>query len=873
MKTKIVKMAKVGIVVSATTMLFLGVLSDHLHAQTTNITGSGLNTDISSSGTTTFIDGGNRPGGGPNLFHSFGQFSVGTNHTALFRNRNDTGSSYDGAAIQNVFGRVTGNSISNIFGTIDSATNFPTANLWLINPVGFLFGPTASLNVGGSVNISTADYLKMTDGKLFFSDPLENSVLSMEPVAAFGFLERTTQSPTFGSITINGSKFGKPEFTDTDLPSLTGFSLVARNIMFTGAELNLSLDNVSADTVPSTVLLASVVSGGEVRLVPEGEVIGVSSQISAGTTLGHIALENTTISLGHSAGSLMRFFGDALTMRNSSIASELRSTSGGSLEFNLASRLLITGGEGRGIRASSLEGGDVIIHAPVVEVDGGHIATNGVIVGGKIHIFGNRVLIKNGEIKTSAEADASSGDLILDLKQSLFLGPNSRLRSEGQEQGTGVITIQAPVIDVNGGTISTRSSTNTGNITLVGDTVRIKNGEVSTTLKEEEAAPSQLGAANIMFNLTGPLLLGPGGTIRTSSIENLPAGDIGIRAGSVHLQGGTIDSRSEAAPAFPPSFPGDSPGFGDGRAGTISIHATEGILVTAGSTITSEFTWAGQAGNIVLNAGHDLRIQNGKITSAALPVAPEVLEQLERAAKEAPSGVTTGKDAISQCRICVGNAGEIRLTAGHDIQVKNSHIATNSPDGSGGNITLKAPNTIFIADSRLTSSVQGQQGSNGGNISIDPIAVAIQNSKILANANAGSGGTINIVASGAVLVDPNSQLSATAGPAGISGSVNINAPIQFLSGTLVPLKVSYSQPALSGDRCAADPQGQFSSFVQTGRDGVPQIPGGYAPSPLLSLNRLMSDVPGPRLAAARLGLASMGVRASTHYQFQSGCRS
>src|SRR5215813_964879 len=56
------------------------------------ITPSGLNTQVNLSATppagkTQFdITGGTRPGGGPNLFHSFGNFNVPTNNIANFLN-------------------------------------------------------------------------------------------------------------------------------------------------------------------------------------------------------------------------------------------------------------------------------------------------------------------------------------------------------------------------------------------------------------------------------------------------------------------------------------------------------------------------------------------------------------------------------------------------------------------------------------------------------------------------------------------------------------------------------------------------------------------------------------------------------------------
>ena len=118
------------------------------------ITGSGLNTQVSPpvplpSGQTQYnITGGTRPGGasGTNLFHSFGDFNVPTNNIANFLNDS-------GLATSNILGRVTGGNISNIFGTIQT-TGFGNANLFLMNPAGFLFGPNATVNVGGMVSFT-----------------------------------------------------------------------------------------------------------------------------------------------------------------------------------------------------------------------------------------------------------------------------------------------------------------------------------------------------------------------------------------------------------------------------------------------------------------------------------------------------------------------------------------------------------------------------------------------------------------------------------------------------------------------------------------------------------------------------------------------
>src|SRR5215831_16949409 len=147
------------------------------------ITSSGLNTQVSPptnlpSGKVQYdITGGTRPGGGTNLFHSFGDFSVPTNNIANFLNSGsvDLGGNVlgNGLPTSNILGRVTGGNPSSIFGTIQTngVGGFGSANLFLMNPAGVIFGPTVTLNVGGMAVFTTADYLKLADSKLFNATP------------------------------------------------------------------------------------------------------------------------------------------------------------------------------------------------------------------------------------------------------------------------------------------------------------------------------------------------------------------------------------------------------------------------------------------------------------------------------------------------------------------------------------------------------------------------------------------------------------------------------------------------------------------------------------------------------------------------------
>jgi filamentous hemagglutinin family protein len=134
---------------------------------------------------------------GSNLFHSFGAFNVPTGGSATF-----TGP----PTIANILSRVTGGQPSAIDGLLRS--EIAGANLFLLNPSGVLFGPNASLDVRGSFHVSTADFLRFGDGAKFSANLGQESMLTVAPPTAFGFLGSNPAGLTIqgGSLKVSEGK-------------------------------------------------------------------------------------------------------------------------------------------------------------------------------------------------------------------------------------------------------------------------------------------------------------------------------------------------------------------------------------------------------------------------------------------------------------------------------------------------------------------------------------------------------------------------------------------------------------------------------------------------------------------------------------------
>jgi filamentous hemagglutinin family protein len=485
------------------------------------------NSRTTTTGNVQKIEGGTQAG--INLFHSFEQFSVPTGNTAYFNNP---------VEIQNIISRVTGKSITNIDGVV-SANN--SANLFLINPNGIIFGNNASLNIGGSFMATTASSLNFSDGTKFSAISPQNTPLltvstpiGLQFGTASASIRNHSQASPNGATTIFGLPIG------LQVTSGKTLALVGGDIILDEGKL----------TAPSgRIELGSVSSGSLVSLnpVPEGWVLG---------------------------------YDNALNFQNillTGLINDLKNSS-----------LLTTSGRGKS--------GSIQVRGNLVELVGSAFLQNvnfGDENGGDIVVTANKLLVRDGgQILTGSGGKATGGNLIVNAAESIdivgsvntlylssiFSGASASGDGGNIAINTGRLRIQ------NGGTISSESS----GVRLPPDFLQF--------------LPATGKAGNLTINATKSVELigkwaGNASTLTASTQGSRNAGQLTINTGELIIRDGAEIVTSSRI-AIPPNatYLGDRRNLG--KAGDLNINARSILLDNQGKIVSE--TDLGTGGNITL---------------------------------------------------------------------------------------------------------------------------------------------------------------------------------------------------------------------------------------------------------------------------------
>jgi filamentous hemagglutinin family protein len=759
---------------------------------------------------------------GKNLFHSFSQFDLKAGDVASFSGP---------AGIQNILSRVTGASPSSIDGSIRSQV--PGANFFLINPSGVVLGPNAVVDVSGSFAASSANYLKLADGARFVASlDADDSLLSSEPVAAFGFLDGAS-----GSVEVRGA------VTSGQGASL---SLVGSAVSVAdGALLDAGNGQIN--------LVGGVVAAGEIRHVsslstgPGLVFTSPPGEREAGSVVirgGRLVLENALVSTVDGGDIVIRA-SDGVQVGNGGqiIASSSGAFRGGDITID-SPAIMVDGKDGplpTRIAAETFSadpeagGGNIVIHSGSLELRQGaeiSVSSFGAADAGRLDIRTSRLRVEGSDApqyptQISANASPTIGGLGGD-------GGQIVIHADSVEIGNGAGVLAATTGDANAGTIEIHS----GSLTLHNGAVTTftagagEGGEIlvesddltmdgpfssitalTTGLNDQAAA----GKGGLIHLKTGRLQLLNDAAISANTFGDAQGGNINITAGSLLLDTATFQPGSipGITASSNPSFFGEG---GGGGGGDISITA-DTLILRHGMVISTTTLTPGDGGSINISAG-SVELESGSSIQSAsqatghagtLSIGSNMDIQL------------TGQSSVSTSAL-QSQGGDIHLRAGHEVRLFDSQVTAQAGPGGGGNIHLAAPILTYLLDSTLTAQAQG----DGGNLAVETRSFVVNRSSLISKSSTANGG--NITLQSEYFLQSDTIIDASA-PFGLPGTVKVTAPDVDLSGSLIglPGNLLDAESQLRPD-CSVRLTGNASSFVILGRGGLPPEPGGFVPS-------------------------------------------
>ncbi|OQW92692.1 MAG: hypothetical protein BWK79_14160, partial [Beggiatoa sp. IS2] len=578
---------------------------------------------------------------GTNLFHSFGLFNLSNKESATFTGPID---------ITNIISRVTGGQASSIDGLLKS--DIRGANLYLLNPYGIFFGPHASLNINGSLHISTADYLRFADGQQFSAYTATPTLLSVAIPQAFGFLDNL-----HGEITVDGSELA--------LPANKTLSII-------GGDIHVKNGGVLA--VPQgNIQLASVSAAGE---VPLSDITQTMAKQLGEITLEDFAFVDTS---GRQSGGSIVIKGGRFFMRGASLQS-FASTEKGDIQVNSTGDLEIT--EGSLIQNSthdakagniSLQGQRVKItnNSQVLSFALGAGQTGDIIVNATESVS----VEQNGVISTDIGSTGKiAGDIRINTPR-LAVMHSGEISSLSNAGTTGNITIQAQQVTVSSnGKIVSASPENTGHLVLTvqGETHLTENGTIGTITQDGQAGHVTLNTGNLVITNDGHL----------SSIARGygQAGAVNVQAGNNRVsisKGGQVVSSSE-----------------DGNSGGVTIQAGQ-LTVGYGGKVVSSARY--NSGPVILSISGDLQVNGGVVGTGTLDgQAGAVRLTVGRLVLDTEGNISS----VAEGR---GQAGEIDVQAGQSVTITGNSSLANSK-GTNAPLKIRSPTVNITAGGNIQTT-------------------------------------------------------------------------------------------------------------------------------------------------------------------------
>ncbi|MEL7068630.1 MAG: filamentous hemagglutinin N-terminal domain-containing protein [Cyanobacteria bacterium J06581_3] len=760
---------------------------------------------------------------GSNLFHSFSEFNIGAGESVYFKNP---------MGIDNILSRITGASLSEINGRLGV---LGSANLFLLNPNGIVFGADAQLDISGSFNASTADSLLFTDNSAFSVATQDTALLSVS--VPLGIQLNTTASQDI--VNLGNLQTGQ------DL-ALSGNNILSEGSLTAAGLVSLqALEEISAvGTIISGVFDPSdnsVIQGGNRR-----------NSISISTLSGNITVGNidTSASMSEDATD-----GDAGNGGNIVISSNSGNITTGTLNANSFVQSAF-GGAGTG--------GDIEISAAAGSIETSDISNTsltqfGIASGGGDVTISASGSITTGSVRASSFAEQGGeagnggainissifGDIVTEEVRAVSRasegvpgeGGDIRISSiEGTITANGVVESSSSSFFLqpkSGGDISISSVD--GDIILNNNVNSFVLSSFSFPPLDDEAAQAQDGGDISISSSFGNILIdGNINSFATSDFASSGrAGNISLiaRNGSVLGQGTQVNAFSSAAP--PENIFGEEVTSGAGGTVTIAAQVIANLNLF---TLSS----AGESGSINIQGRDDgLEINNVRLTTTGRVQGVPFL----------PAENPLTFETVAR----TSQSGDTRITSEGDIRFNNVEIQSDSNgDSPAGNIIVFSRGQVIFDNSQINSSANDSGAA--GNIQIESARLNLgEGDRIFATTSAaGVGGSITINATDAVFLGEGVQnaapvISVGASGSGRPGSIVINTPKFVLSETATITAASTetaTNPDRGGSITLSSNQMDLSGTVQILAETQGQAPGG-----LLTLQPYQADPAQAQLQA------------------------
>ncbi|WP_374875443.1 filamentous hemagglutinin N-terminal domain-containing protein [Microseira sp. BLCC-F43] len=494
--------------------------------------------------------------------------------------------------------------------------------------------------------------------------------------------------------------------------------------------------------------------------------------------------------------------------------------------------------------------------------------------GGNITVEAQRLILRDGaEISAGTLGQGNAGNVTVRASSvqlsgtRIFQAPDNGATLEFQTRLAAV----------------TFGAGNGGNITVETERLMLQDG---AQISSEASVNSTGNAGNVTIRAQDVQLIGTGtlGTFSTSGLSATNFGDgnggniiveterLSIQNGA-EISAGTAfrpDQQLRPGEQPTPAKPGTLPGGGD--AGNILIGASESVemfgISKSGlrslSRISSDvgLNTVGNGGRVNIETGRLTLRDGAEISSATFGIGnagfvnvrasvAEIsgglagFEGSGRFVFESPNGfvpsrltaevfpnargnggtVTVNTDRLTvgdRAQLSVssqgqGNPGNLEVTSGNLLLDSQGFLTAASSTGRGGNINLQSRNIQLRRQSVISAA--SAPGAIEGNIGINTeTLVLLEASQIRTDAFAPNGGSNIRISpldeSEAIFQSPDSIINA-------SGQLTIEGDIQTEQPQIHGVEIVDSS-RLIVDRCA--PVRQGSSFVVTGRGGIPSSP-------------------------------------------------